>query len=194
MSMFNDSQGVIVQDDAKVTNAGRDVVNIQTTTVNNYPSSTLKVVPHQRSLMMPTIHSKSPKWTPKNRICRAQQRNCSTLDFLNQYEDVMDEGAFLECTEFIVNSTASSEIEDKGWLAFLCDAHYRRSLVHYTSDVKRVNNIAQRGSQQGVCLKANRFHNDRPILDQIHVQAESKIGPVSILVIPEIYADFRVHD
>lgn len=153
--MFNDSQGVIVQDDAKVTNAGRDVVNIQTTTVNNYPSSTLKVVPHQRSLMMPTIHSKSPKWTPKNRICRAQQRNCSTLDFLNQYEDVMDEGAFLECTEFIVNSTASSEIEDKGWLAFLCDAHYRRSLVHYTSDVKRVNNIAQRGSQQGVCLKAN---------------------------------------
>jgi len=102
MSMFNDSQNIIVQDDAQVTNAGRDVVNIQTTTVNNYPPPASKGVAHQRSLMMPAIHSKSPKWTPKNRICRAQQRNSSTLDFLNQYEDVMDEEAFMECTDFIV--------------------------------------------------------------------------------------------
>lgn len=102
MSMFNDSQHIIVQDDANVTNAGRDVVNIQTTTVNNYPSPAPKVVPHQRSLMMPTIHSNSPKWTPKNRICRARQRNSSTLDFLNQFEDIMDEEAFVECTDFIV--------------------------------------------------------------------------------------------
>jgi hypothetical protein len=102
MSMFNDSQNITVGDDAQVTNAGRDVINIHATTINNHPPPASKVVAHERSLLMPAIHSKSPKWTPKNRICRAQQRNSSTLDFLNKFDDVMDQEIFLKCSDFFV--------------------------------------------------------------------------------------------
>lgn len=155
MSMFNESQNISVGDDAQVTNAGRDVINIHATTINNHPPPASRVVAHQRSLVTPPIHSKSPQWTPKNRICRAQQRISSTLDLLNKYDDVIDEDTFLKCNDFLVNSTAESEIEDKGWVAFVCHADYRKRLLNYTADVKKINKIAQRASQQGVCLQVN---------------------------------------
>lgn len=102
MSMFNEGQNITVRDDAQVTNAGRDVINIHATTINNHPPPASKVVDHQRSLVTPPIHSKSPKWIPKNRLSRAQQRLSSTLDFLNKYNDVMDKDTFLKCNDFFL--------------------------------------------------------------------------------------------
>jgi len=50
-----------------------------------------------------------------------------------------------------LSSTDESEIEDKGWVAFVCDADYRKRLLSYTADVKKINKLAQ------VCIDA--FHS-----------------------------------
>lgn len=49
-----------------------------------------------------------------------------------------------------ISSTEESEIEDKGWVAFVCDGDYRKRLLDYTADVKKINKLAQ------VCIAAFR--------------------------------------
>lgn len=134
--MFDNGNNIRISGQAQVLSAEGDATFI--TTINNVSHLQKK---SNFSLVPPAIQKKSPPWTPRNQLQRAQQRKSWTVDLLRNIGDDLDPELFckiqneLECLR---RQEGRAGIEDRGWIQYLFNPKYATKLRKYNASIKKL--------------------------------------------------------